>query len=114
MITNTGITIYHKGFDNTTKLETWQRFNYPNAWVFGGESAVNSKGYNQTNNIQVRIPYKQNSLNIEDFSIGDIIVKGTLTANIEKQQDLNGLFYNITSINDNTFGKEPHIHLTGN
>lgn len=113
MITNTSVTIYHKGFNNETRLETWTRFNYPHAWVFGGESASDNKGYNQTNNVQVRIPYKQNALNIDDFSIGDIIVKGTLTTDITRQQDLSGLIYNIVSIKDNTFGNEPHIHLEG-
>jgi len=53
-------------------------------------------------------------LNIKAFNIGDIIVQGTLTQNINTQQDLKGYeVYNITSINDNQFGTNPHIHIGG-
>ena len=115
MITNSSLTIYHKGFDEETKLETWTRYNYPQVWFFGGKGAGINKGYDQANDVQVRIPYDQNDgLNIQNFSIGDIIVEGTLTTNIETQQDLdNYTIYNITSINDNNFGNNPHIHLGG-
>ena len=55
-----------------------------------------------------------NGLNISDFAIGDIIVQGTLENDIETQQDLdNYLIYNITSINNNNFGSNKHIHLGG-
>ena len=43
------------------------------------------------------------------FSIID-----TLTTEINTQQDLVGHeVYNITSINDNEFGNNPHIHIGG-
>ena len=43
---------------------------------------------------------------------GDIICKGNIETNITKQSDLEES-YNITSININDFGNEPHIHLGG-
>ena len=115
MKTNGSITIYHKDFDEELRLEKWIRFNYQNAWLFGREGATDNKGYNQANNVQVRIPYNQNEgLDIKDFSIGDILVSGTLETNINSQQELESYnTYNIESIADNKFGSEPHIHLGG-
>ena len=113
MITNSSLTIYHKGFDENTRLETWTRFNYQNVWFFGGKGASINKGYENANDVEIRLPYSQD-LNINNFAIGDIIVKGTLTTNITTQQDLdNEEIYNITSIKNNNFGSQPHIHIGG-
>ena len=99
MITNSSITIYHKsGLDVVTRNELWTRYNYDNA-----------------NDVQIRIPFDLNpNLDISNFSIGDIVIQGTLTTDIETQQDLdNYLFYNITTIKNNNFGNNPHIHIGG-
>ena len=116
MVTNASLTVYHKsGLDPATRFEKWTRHNYQNVWFFGGRSATVDTGYTDANNVQVRIPYKKNDgLNSEDFAIGDILVEGTLELDIEKQEDLkNYLIYNITSLKNNTFGSEPHIHIGG-
>ena len=67
------------------------------------------------NDVQVRIPYDLNEgLDFEDFAVGDIIVQGTLNIDIQTQDDLkNYLIYNITSLNNNNFGNNQHIHLGG-
>lgn len=116
MITNSSLTIYHyDGLDVATHLEKWTRFNYENVWFFGGKGAGINKGYENANDVQIRIPYNSNEgLNIGNFAIGDIIVQGTLNEDIQTQEDLNNyLIYNITSINDNNFGNNQHIHLGG-
>jgi hypothetical protein len=116
MITNSSLTIYHKsGLDLTTHLEKWDRYNYDKVWFFGGKGAGINKGYDNANDVQIRIPYDKNSgLNINNFAIGDIIVQGTLDQDINTQQDLdNYMVYNITSINNNNFGINQHIHLGG-
>ena len=116
MITNSTLTIYHQnGLDETTHLETWKRYNYDKVWFFGGKGASVNKGYDNANDVEVRIPYDQNEgLNIKDFAIGDIIVQGTLDLDINTQQDLKDyLIYNITSIKDNNFGNNQHIHIGG-
>lgn len=116
MITNSSLTIYHRnGLDLTTHLEKWDRYNYDNVWFFGGKGASINKGYDNANDVQIRIPYDKNiGLNINNFAIGDIIVQGTLDLDIQTQQDLdNYLIYNITSINNNNFGINQHIHLGG-
>lgn len=116
MITNSSVTIYHKdGLDVATHLEKWTRYNYDNVWFFGGKGAGINKGYDNANDVEIRLPYSKNSnLNIDNFAIGDIIVQGTLDFNIETQQDLsNYLVYNIKSINNNDFGNNQHIHLGG-
>lgn len=109
-----GITVYHKVFDKNARIEKWRRYNY-NAWYFGGKGAGIDKGYDNANDINVRIAYNQNKdLNIENFKIGDIIVEGTLQKDISTQQDLKGQrAYNITTIKDNNYGRTPHIHLGG-
>lgn len=116
MITNSSLTIYHKnGLDLTTHFEKWDRYNYDKVWFFGGKGAGINKGYDNANDVQIRIPYDKNSgLNINNFAIGDIIVQGTLDQDINTQQDLsNYMIYNITSINNNNFGINQHIHLGG-
>jgi len=115
MLVNGGVTIYHKGLDEETTFETWTRYNYSNAWFFGGKGAGINKGYQDANDVEVRIPYSQNEgPDIKDFAIGDIIVKGILTTDIETQRDLKDYqTYNITSINNNIFGNNPHIHIGG-
>lgn len=115
MICNGSATIYHKGIDEQTMLETWERFNYQNVWFHGGKGASLNKGYENANDVNVRIPYGQNEgLDIRNFSIGDIVVQGTLNLDIVTQQDLSDYdIYNITSIIDNNFGNSRHIHLGG-
>ena len=116
MITNSSLTIYHKdGLDVATHFEKWTRHNYDKVWFFGGKGAGINKGYDNANDVQVRIPYDLNEgLDINDFAIGDIIVQGTLDIDIETQDDLSEyLIYNITSINNNNFGNSQHIHLGG-
>lgn len=117
MITNSALTIYHKsGLDVATHLEVWTRYNYDNVWFFGGKGAGIDRGYENANDVQVRIPYDKNAnLNIENFKIGDIIVKGLLDFDIDTQQDLGEDYeiYNITSIKNNNFGINKHIHIGG-
>ena len=114
MIINASLTHYHKTLDETTRLEKWIRYNYDNVWWFGGKGSSINKGYENANDVNVRIPYDKNDIDISNLAIGDIIVKGTLDTNITTQQDLNNYeFYNITSINDNNFGIDKHIHLGG-
>lgn len=116
MLTNSSVTIYHQnGLDPATHFETWTRYNYNHVWFFGGKGAGINKGYDDANDVELRIPYDQNEgLDINDFAVGDIIVKGTLTTDITKQQDLQDyLVYNIKSINDNDFGNSKHIHIGG-
>ena len=114
MITNASLTHYHKTLDETTRLEKWIRYNYENVWWFGGKGSSINKGYENANDVDVRIPYDKNGIDISNLAIGDIIVKGTIETDITTQQDLkNYEIYNITSINDNNFGINRHIHLGG-
>lgn len=115
MITNSKLTVYHKsGLDLVTRLEKWNRYNYDKVWFFGGKGAGINSGFENANDVQIRIPYDDNEVSIENFSIGDILVKGELDFDIDTQQDLEGYeIYNITSINNNDFGINQHIHLGG-
>ena len=113
MITNSSLTIYHKdGLDVSTHLEKWTRYNYDKVWYFGGRGASINKGYDNANDVEIRIPY--GNLDITKFALGDIIVKGTLDFDINTQKDLKNYdIYNITSIKNNAFGNNPHIHIGG-
>lgn len=115
MITNSGLTVYHKGYDTTKRIEIWTRYNYDKVWWFGGKGTSTNAGYENANDVQVRIAYEYyKNLDMSNFKIGDIIVQGDLDINIETQQDLKGYeVYNITAINNNNFGNNPHIHLSG-
>lgn len=114
MLTNSKLTLYHKTFNKTTRLEEWERINFDNVWFFGGKGAGLNKGYDNANDVDIRIPYDSNEINLADISIGDIIVGEELSLNITTQQDLKEYnTYNITSINNNNFGNNPHVHLGG-
>ena len=114
MITNSSLTIYHKVYDEATRLDKWKRYNYEKVWFFGGKGASVNKGYDNANDVDIRIPYMMNNIDVANIQIGDILVKGNLTTEINTQQDLiEHEVYNITSINDNEFGNNPHIHIGG-
>ena len=111
MITNKAITYYHKILDNN-KLEQWTKTVFEDVWVFGGKGSSINKGYDNANDVNVRIPMELVK-NTDLFKIGDIVAVG-IQGNITKQSDLKGIeFYNITSININNFGNNPHVHLGG-
>lgn len=115
MLTNSSLTVYHKGYNDETRLETWVRYNYPRVWFFGGKGAGINKGYVDANDVEIRVPFDLNdNLDIRNFSIGDIVVQGTLNIDIQTQQDLKDYqTYNIRSINNNDFGRNKHIHIGG-
>lgn len=111
MIKNNNISYYHKSLDDK-KIEKWTKTDFEGVWVFGGKGSSINKGYENANDVNVRIPINI----IEDtsiFKVGDIIAIG-IQGDISKQSDLNGKeFYNVTSVNINNFGRTPHIHLGG-
>ena len=111
MITNNTITYFSKSL-SPEKIEVWTKYVFDNVWLFGGKGSSINKGYENANDVNVRIPMEY----VEDttiFKIGDIIALG-IQEDIEKQKDLIGKeFYNVTSINTNNFGNNPHIHLGG-
>ena len=115
MLTNSDMTLYHKVLDTETRLEKWERYYIEKVWWYGGKGANTQTGYENANDVQIRIPYKSNeNLNIANFSIGDIVCKGNIEKTITSQSELNGVeFYNITAISNNTFGNNQHIHLGG-
>lgn len=111
MITNKSITYFHKTLDEN-KLSKWVRYVFEDVWVFGGKGSSINKGYENANDVNVRIAmgYVKNK---DIFAIGDIIAIGVQNG-IEKQSDLQDKeFYNVTSININDFGNNPHVHLGG-
>lgn len=70
MITNTELTVYHKTFNQTTRLEEWTRYNYSKVWWFGGKGANINKGYENANDVDIRIPYDLNeNADITNFAI---------------------------------------------
>lgn len=120
MITNGCLTIFHKGFDENTRLEKWIRFNYgtpnnPTIWFFGGKGAGINKGYDNANDFDCRIPYDKNQgLNVKNFAIGDIVINDNIEYDISDEEEIEEFDrYNITSIVDNKTGTRPHIHIGG-
>ena len=109
MLTNNSVTIYHKTLNENTRLEEYTRHVYENAWVFLNTQVNNNA---DTNKLNVRLAYSLNSINLDDISIGDILVIGSSQENISTQDDLEQS-YNIVSIKNNNFGSEQHLHIIG-
>lgn len=105
MKTNSSMTLYHKDYNEKTRLDKWIKYSIENVMWQGGEGASINKGYDKANDITVFIPYNKNKkLENVPFSIGDIIVKGNIEDNITKQSDLKVNNYNITTaINNNDY-----------
>ena len=111
MLVNSSLTVYHKVVKN--REDTWEKHFYKNIWWFGGKGASLNKGYENANDVQIRIPYDLNSsLDYNNFGIGDILVQGE-HKDITSEEDIQGEYYNITSLNNNTFGNNKHIHVSG-
>lgn len=115
MIVNSKLTVYHLTQDPETRLDKYARYNYSKVWWFGGKGSSLNKGFKEANDVQVRIPYYLNeNANISHFAVGDIILQGEIEKEIKTQSDLSEYdIYKITSINNNTFGSNPHIHIGG-
>ena len=112
MLVNSSLTVYHKVSDNHDYK--WVRYNYDNIWWFGGKGSSLNKGYENANDVQIRIPYDLNpKLDYNNFGIGDILVKGTIKTDITSESDIESEYYNITSLNNNVFGNNKHIHISG-
>lgn len=112
MLVNSSLTVYHKVSDNHDYK--WVRYNYDNIWWFGGKGSSLNKGYENANDVQIRIPYDLNpKLDYNNFGIGDILVKGTIKTDITSESDIESEYYNITYLNNNIFGNNQHIHISG-
>ena len=111
MLVNSSLTVYRKVVKN--REDTWEKHFYKNIWWFGGKGSSLNKGYAEANDVQIRIPYDLNpSLDYNNFGIGDILVQGE-RKDITNEEDIQGEYYNITSLNNNTFGNNKHIHVSG-
>ena len=113
MISNADITVYHQQFDDSTRMGKWERFPYEKVWWFEKNSVVQTDGYENSNNVDIRISYRD-KLDIKNFSKGDIVLKGIIKKDIESSSELSEYeTYVITSITNNNFGNNPHIHIQG-
>ena len=112
MLTNSDLTVYHKIADGHEYR--WVGYYYEKIWWFGGKGSSTNKGYDNANDVQIRIFYELNpKLDYNKFGIGDILVQGKYE-DIESENDLRDvLYYNITSLNNNNFGNNKHIHIGG-
>lgn len=111
MLVNSDLTVYHK-VENDHDYK-WETHYYEKIWWFGGKGSSLNKGYENANDIQIRIPYDLNpKLNYNNFGIEDILVQGE-HGDITNEEDITGEYYNITSLNNNIFGNNKHIHVSG-
>ena len=115
MLVNSKLTIYHKYFDKTERVDKWKRQLINNVRWFGGKGASYNKGLENSNDVKIRIPKDINDLSLLEISVGDILVKGDTNKEITMQSDLKDYedVYNITSIIDNDTGLNKHIHIEG-
>lgn len=110
MLVNSKLTVYHKVIEN--REEIWKTYHYE-CWWFGGKGTSTNKGYENANDVQIRIPYDVNpKLDYTNFGIGDILVQG-IHDDIKSESDVTSERYNITSLNNNVFGINKHIHVSG-
>lgn len=110
MLTNTDITIFHRVYDQKTRLDSWKIIYVPEAWWFKKEqSTITADGRKNADVYTIRIPNTNIALEKDDY-----IVKGICRVKMQTVKDLEGLERaRITSVNYNTFGGNPHIKVVG-
>ena len=72
LVADTDITIYHKSYDASKRLDIWHPNHYTGSWYGRQEATVGDKGLNTADSYTVRIPTQD----VISASIGDIVVKG--------------------------------------
>lgn len=108
MITNADITLYHKGYDPQTRLDTWAHTQYPKVNWHGHQAAtVSDKGLSTADAYTVRIPTAQAVL----IAIGDIVTRGLLCEADPKRAK--GPSFVVTSVADNRRGTLCHWKIEG-
>lgn len=115
MLVNSKLTIYHKYFDKTERIDKWKKQLINNVWWYGGKGANYNKGLENANEVKIRIPKDINDTSNLEIEVGDILVKGIIKDEISMQSDLKNFeeVYNITSIIDNDSGINKHLHIEG-
>ncbi len=112
MKTNSGMTLYHKRYNPTKRLDEWEKYSIKNVMWQGGKGASINKGYEKANDVSIFIPYNQNEhLETVPFAIGDIVIKGIINDKITKQSDLKVDNYNITTLINNNYGSFHMQHI---
>lgn len=99
MITNADITIFHKGYDPATRLNTWGSKYFANVSM-QNDTKVNvlGDGLKSANIVKVRIPTTENI----DIANGDKVVLGNASVLSEKA-------YTVIGFADNRKGS-PNMH----
>lgn len=109
-----GISIYHKFLDTETRLEKYETLYIPHCWYFIKQGSVIEDGIVKTDSVDVRIPLEYlNKNQIEKIAIGDLIKIGKPEKSILTKSEIKGNTFNISSITNNNFGKNAHLHLEG-
>lgn len=103
MFTNADCTVYHKVYDNTTRLDRWERRQYLGVnWYAKQATMVGENGLMAADTLTVRIPATTNSA---PAAVGDSIVRGLIDKDIAQPKELNQYeHYTITAVRDNCRG----------
>lgn len=113
MVTNASLTIYHHD-KKDARNPKWVKQGPFKIWWYGGKGASYNKGLENSNDVKIRLWKDINDLSNLEVSVGDILVKGDTNKEISIQSDLKDYeTYNVTSIIDNNFGINKHIHIEG-
>lgn len=110
MLVNSDITIFHREYNEATRLDEWNSVYIPNAWWFkDSKSTIDTDGLKIADVCTVRIW----DMSVE-ISKDDYIVKGECKINMQTIKDIADFEYmRVTSINKNDFGGYPHIKVVG-
>ena len=110
MITNTKVTIYHRGVsDHST---TYTRYVVNQAMWQGGHGSSLNKGISEGNDVTCYIPLENDNLKDVSIAIGDYILKGEIEGNIASKSDLKDKdVYTIQTIIYEDYGSSNMQHF---
>jgi len=126
--TNSSATIYNRYLDPITLTDKWQKHLVHQVYWEGGRSVKLLNGLVNNNACRVYIPcnanyltdylppldFKDNRSGHWTIQVGDIIVKGTVTDEIDRISDLEKLYSDVYTINyfkDNRYGSSNMWHF---
>lgn len=107
MLTNADLTLYHKGYDPATRLDTWARTQYSGVNWYGKQAAaVSDNGLITADEITVRIPTTEPL----EAAVGDIAVRGLRDEADPKAAQQAAESFIVTAVRDNRRGSPGMQH----
>ncbi|MDO5558125.1 MAG: hypothetical protein Q4F95_00850 [Oscillospiraceae bacterium] len=114
MFSNASCTIYHRGYDSTTRMDKWTKVQIPDVYIETTKAAkLTREGWADNCNMFASIPNTDVTVCEQDILVKGIVeheISGSFTiSDLHKQYET----YTVISVDVYNFGGNPHIEIRG-